>query len=314
MNNRITTYNRIVQSEKAEYILEQAKIHINTNILRPHFIGKNQSKNGELYRYMKTASQNGGFISTKYHSKDIITNRMFVCKSNLNVINLADPRILEAISSRYENGKIVCLDFKTFEPSIIKGILGDIFPSDIHTWSSNLLNISRSEAKKLNMTLLYCEAFETKAIEYHNELTLSSTTESSYMEYIQKMVGIRNAMENFVKSHIENYETNGYVVNSYGRKIYPKESRNIFSNIIQSIGSEILVDAIIELDEYIRGKESHLLFHRFDALYFDMSKSEIPKALPKMIRIMEGSGKEIQLNVGIQLGESMASLKDIELD
>lgn len=262
---------------------------------------------------MKSASQNGGYISTEYHSKDIITARMFVCKNHLNVINLTDERILSAMKSRYDSGRIVCLDYKAFEPSIIRGILGEVFPDNFHSWASDILGLDRKDVKQMNMALLYCSSFENKIMEYAQELIAKSVPRDGILLYSNTIVEIRNAIEEFVADQRNLFETKGYVVNPYGRKIYPKESRNIFSNIIQSIGSEILVDAIISINDLFEDKEAHILFHRFDALYLDMSKKEIPRLLPKVVNTMESSGCQIQLSVGIQMGESVNSLKDIEI-
>lgn len=313
MDNRVSTYKRLLQSEIAESILANSKIFLDANTLRPLFIGKNQSKGGELYRYMKSASQNGGYISTEYHSKDIITARMFVCKNHLNVINLTDERILSAMKSRYDGGRIVCLDYKAFEPSIIRGVLGEVFPENFHSWVAELLGLERKDVKQMNMALLYCASYDDKIMEYAAELVAKSVPRDGILLYSNTLIKIREAIEEFVADQRNLFETKGYVVNPYGRKIYPKESRNIFSNIIQSIGSEILVDSIININDLFIGKEAHILFHRFDALYLDMSKREIPKTLPKVVNIMESSGSQIQLSVGIQLGESVASLKDIEI-
>ncbi len=315
MDHTKSTYNRILCSSTAEQILSESKIHIDLDILRPHFIGKYIPKSSDLYKYMKNASQGGGYISTAYESKTKTTARMFTKKNHLNVINLSDGRVLDAMTSRYKGGKMVVLDYKAFEPSIIRAILGDVFPDDVHTWAEGVLGVDRKTAKKYNMELLYCSDFDARVPEILNELGAST----SVMNYISRMEGVRTQISEFVSPHLAMYEQSGCVVNTFGRKIYPKEARNIFSNIVQSIGSEILVDAIINLNELLSGGEAHLLFHRFDALYFDMSRGALLSTIVDTIKTMGDSrsqiypsSKPLHLGVGIQIGDSLGSLKDID--
>lgn len=312
--NSVGTYKRIIRSSIAEQILSKCGIYVDLNVLRAHFISNNVPKTSEIYRYMKSASQGGGYIYTRYHSKDITTSRMFVEKGYLNLITLSDPAILSSIKSRYDDGIIVSLDFKAFEPSIIGHLLGECFPYDIHTWAENLLGLSRSEVKKMNMTLLYCESFEDKIVEYCEELLSKSIDADKCFEYVNRFTEIRKSVENYISPHEKIFVKNGYIVNTFGRKIYIKESRNIFNNMVQSIGSEILVESIIDVSKFLKNKKSHILFHRFDSIYFDFSKESFLKDIENVIKIMENSGGDIKLNVGIQLGNSLNSLKDFTID
>lgn len=314
VDSSISTYKRIIRSSIAENILSNCGIFIDLNVLRAHFISNNSPKDSEVYRYMKSASQGGGYIFTDYHSKDITTSRMFVSKGNLNLITLSDKTVLSSIKSRYEDGVIVCLDFKAFEPSIIKHLLGECFPKDIHTWGEKLLGLDRSEVKKMNMVLLYCENFEDKIVECYSDLLNKSIDDERCSEYVNTFVKIRQEMKNFIFPHNEMFLKNGYIVNIFGRKIYIKESRNIFNNMVQSIGSEILVESIIDINKFLKYKKSHILFHRFDSIYFDFSRDFFVKDVENVVKIMENSGGDIKLNVGIQLGNSLNSLKDFIID
>jgi len=313
-DNSITTYQRILKSSIAEQILADCKIYVDVDTLRPHLIGDRVSKGSEVYKYMKNASQGGGFVSTKYHSKDIITARMFTCKNHLNVITLSDPVVLSAMKSRYDRGVMAVLDYKAYEPSIIRHILGNSFPENFHTWAAQILCLDRSDVKRVNMALLYCEDFEARAVHTVDDLVGMGCDPNHIVSYICHMEDIRNKIDEFVGPHIKTYQKYGYIVNSFGRKIYPKESRNIFSNMIQSIGSEIIVDAIIDTNEFLSGKKSHLLFHKFDSLYFDISRGDFSKNIDAIVKIMESIGGEIQLKVGIQLGNSLNSLKDFKIE
>ncbi len=85
--------------------------------------------------------------------------------------------------------------------------------------------------------------------------------------------------------------------------------------MVQSIGSEILIESIVNIGDFIRDKEIHMLFHRVDSLYFDFSKECFLDNFQDITKIMElGAGGDTKLNVGIQLGNSLNSLKDFAID
>jgi len=312
VNQNVSTYLRQLESIKAEQILSKSKIFIDTNSLRPHLIGK--PNQGDVYRYMKNASQGGGYISTEYSSRGKITNRMFTKKGHLNLITLSNKIILKSIKSRYEDGFIVVLDYKNYEPTIMRQYLDLDFCEDLHTWASELLRLDRSIVKTYNMAILYGKSFDTQILRISKELTNDhGCKEYNMINYLGTMEQLNLQILKYVDSVIESFKFNGFIVNLYGRKIYPKDASNIFSNEIQSVGSEILVDAIIKIDELLNEKGAHLLFHRFDALYFDISKSALRNMLPKIIKLMESANPDINLTVGIQLGKDLTSLKELDI-
>lgn len=315
MDNRVTTYQRLLRSAQAEQILSNAKICLDIPKLRPHIIGEGVDKTSELYRYMKFASQNGSFISTEYSSKGKVTARMFTKKGSLNLITLSDERILSAIRSRYQNGYILCLDYKNFEPSIIKSELGDVMPENIHDWTCEIMPwVARGDAKKNNMWVLYSiDPIAVIGNVRESVEGLEGYDEESFYVWAKKMITIREYVDDYISTKVDDFKSGGIIVNSYGRKIAPKSEATIFNNTIQSIGSEILVEAIINLQDFLRGKEAHLLFHRFDSLYIDVSKKALFTNLKGIRDIMEGVNKGVDLKVGIEVGKNLATLKEIDI-
>lgn len=317
MDSRVTTYKRLIRSAQAEQILSKSKVYLDIPKLRPHIIGSGVDKTSELYRYLKYASQHGSYISTEYNSKQKTTARMFTKKGNLNLITLSDDRILSALRSRYDEGYILCLDYNNFEPSIIRCEIGDVMPESIHDWAVDLFHsdkLPRKVIKLYNMQLLYSTDFVFMVSK------LSSVLKDEYecddfdiLEYVERLASIREFIADYVALQSESFENAGFITNSYGRKIYPRDKNNIFNNAIQSIGSEILVEAIIALNDYTQDKEMHLLFHRFDSLYIDISKVALYKHLSKIKGIMEGVNQNVNLTVGISVGKNITDLKELDL-
>jgi len=314
MDHQVSTYQRLVRSSIAENILSNAKIRINVNTIRPYLIGMENNKSSDVYKYMKNASQGNGFIQTSYQSKTITTARMFTRKNHLNLITLSDETVLSAIESRYKGGKIVVLDYKNYEPSIIGGIIGDVIPENLHTWALDLLpSVPRKVIKLYNMRLMYSIDFITMITKLsYNLINEFNCNKMAVFEYIEKFTSIREVINTYVESISVDFDKDKYILNSYGRKIYPKGEKNIFNNTIQSIGSDILVEAIIDLNQKIIGKDVNILFHRFDALYFDMSRDALFSHLGMVIKTMEHINDSIPLKVGIQIGDNLMSLKELD--
>jgi len=313
MNKNISSYYRLMHSTKAEQILAKAKIFIDTNSLRPHLIGKDVNKNSELYKFMKNASQNSGYISTEYDSKHIITARMFTKKNHLNLIGLHDKNILSSVRSRYDGGLIAVFDYNNFEPSIIRHCVGDAMPEDLHGWASTTLNIDRNVIKVFNMTLMYGKDFSFHASQICKDLiTIYECDEEQILHYIDLMIKLKDDILEYIKPLQEQYKSEGFVMNTYGRKIFPKKESNIFSNVIQSIGSEIMIDSIIKVNKEIVDRNIHLLFHRFDALYFDMSRNSAQRGLSDIKNAMETISDSLHIDIGIQVGVNLLSLKELD--
>lgn len=314
MDPRVSHYKRLVRSIEAEQILSRCTIRINVDTLRPHIIGNNVDKNSDPYRYMKNASAGGGFVQTEYSSLDKVTARMFTKKGCLNLITLSNKAVMKSMDSRFPKGKIVCLDYKAYEPSIIRSILGDVMPEDIHKWATDtLMVVPRGVVKLINMQCLYAKNFETMIGRHAETLVCEHGCDpDDVLEYVKRMDSIHLAVEEYLTPLREQFDQAGYITNKYGRKVFPKDRTAIFNTVIQSIGSEIIIEAIINLSDTLKGKEAVLLFHRFDALYFDMGRDALIRHLGKIIKTMESADESVALKVGIQLGDTLASLEEID--
>lgn len=312
MSVDISTYERMYVTSIAENILADAKIKMNMTKLKSlHMLGVKDAT-----KYYKNAVSNNGYIKTSYDHRPYITNRMFTKKGELNIITLSDKRILECMVSRYVDGLVACLDFSSFDPSIMRGVLGDIFPDNFHDWSTELLGCDRNVAKLYNLRLLYAKDLNASMMASATEMMSSGITEDKVFEYLSRISSIKKDIKLFSHNHMDTYSRKGYVVNAYGRKIYPKTADNIFSNIIQSNGSEILVDAIINIAKFSKNKNINILFHRFDAIYLDFSRADFLKNINKLINLMGSSGgsKVGNLKVDVTVGKNIGSLKDFKIE
>lgn len=297
-------YTRLIRSAIARQILSNCDIHLDTCSLRTNILVNKSNHIGtsELNKWLNAAYPNK-FVTTKYNSLKYTTHRMFVEKGQLNPITLSNPQILEAITSRYNDGKIYEIDWKCHEYTILKGLFPILknYPDDIHTEVSNILKCSRSEAKQIDSLLLYGD--DNEVVNWFNTSTYDE------IGWLYDLIRpIRIEISEYIDSQFETYIKSGYVINLYGRKIYPKSKRNIFNNIVQSIGVELLVETIIKLHNLFGMTDGYnLLFHRFDALYFDLESDIL---INKIISTMENIDPRFNLKVNIKSGDNLREIKE----
>lgn len=297
MNEDKRHYDRLIAASKAEQILAKKKIGINI----PFLLMTMKSRPSEEKNKYYLNGKDRGYIQTKYRSKDKITGRMFTAPGNLNLINLSDPDIKESIVSKHDDkGCIVEIDYNAFEPTIMQKLIGYEFQKDVHDLVSETLDINRNDAKKINNAYFY-------GMGRGGLIELVGVHMMKTFDLIMK--NFEEAKDNYLIPHIESYEKNGYVVNPYGRKIYPRNKNNIFNNIIQSTGSDILIDLIINLEE--NHSKFDVIFHRFDSLFFDFKKSNIYLDLNELIKII--TTNEYNLTISISIGKNLNNLKKLKI-
>jgi hypothetical protein len=299
-----SSYERSIRSAIAEQILNKSSVYLQNSLLKIPFLMKVQSKsvdkNSEFYKFYKL-STNNTLISTEYYSRDKRTFRIFTKSGYPNFITLHDPHIMKAMKSRHPLGKIVMIDYSVFEFTIIGNILGiKDFPEDIHSYTANEFGCERSDAKRINGVLFYGnEESIGNMLEHTDGLTT---------EFGTFVMDIRERINQYVDTLSEVYTQGGWVLNSYGRKIYPKNEDSIFNNVIQSIGSEILIESLIELYKYTKDKPIDIMFHRFDSLFFDCSKEGI-EDIEGVKHIMENINPDIPLKTTVHVGNTVHTLK-----
>ena len=302
------TYDRLIATAKVEQILSNARIYIDIDKLRASVMSGSRDK--DTYRFMKKAVEGDGYIQCEWFGRDKRTYRLYPCSGELPLTNVSTPAILNSIRSRYDNGKIVCIDYSNHEYRIFTQLFGiaDQLPEDIHTWLSEKLDILRQDCKVINYKTIYgsdddCKKTFGELYELYNRMDVH--------EYLQMILIMRKEISKYIKENIEGFQNYGFVYNSYGRKIYPKNETSIFNNFIQSIGSEILIDSILKLnDEQTIDCGWNILFQRFDSIYFDFNRWAIDDDLNKVFDIMIRQHDNMELSAKISVGESVGNLKD----
>lgn len=308
------TYDRLIKTTIAEKIMNKSFVNFDMGYFSTVFNDKRNSReklDPEFVKFYKYAKDGSGIVSTKYNSKNKVTARMFTEKGFPNFITLSNNEVIRSIKSRYnKSGCFALMDYSNFEYKIIRKILKlNDFPDDFHNESALLLGVDRDIVKKLNNMVFYGEINNN----WKNNLSkyLSKTSEENLKKYLYYIKEIKSSTRDLLTEKNKEYETNGFVLNYYGRKIYPNNQKDIFNNIVQSTGSEILIDAIINIDNYIANKNIHFMFHRFDSIFFDCEIEQLKKDLETIISLMELACETIPQSVKTKVGKSLLNMKEI---
>ena len=301
INDYMCRYNASIVDE----LFSNAKIHFSEEILienirRENSIGNNPSTLEKIY----STIDNLGYTRVSYVSRNKVTGRLFPSRSVFNPITTTDKKILEAITSRFENGTIAVFDFQMFEPQIISKIIGVPIPCDIHGVVGDILDCDREVAKKLNNMFFYGSS--SKSIT--KILTDINAPNDKIARYLTLMTPIVSGISNYKKKLDTEFENNGYIKTVFGRKVWPRSRKNVFNNAIQATGADIFNSVALKIFDYLDDKASELFMHKFDSFYIDIHPKELG-VIDDIIKIMKYGQNEIKFGVSVMLGQNLNELR-----
>jgi hypothetical protein len=218
----------------------------------------------------------------KYSNKRTITGRINCIDRQLNPQNLPkDSDIRKHIVSRYKGGKIVVIDYISFETKISMFLSGheDFIKEnqykDLHIETAKVIfckdSVSEEErniGKHINHTLIYGGGREKlksilKDISNNEEVLKNVYT---FLSPIINAVIFINTMYN---------DNGGYVINRFGTIVRPHKVWAAFNNYISSTATDIVIEKLFEIKEFIKNRRIHFLFQVHDSFVFDMHTDEV---------------------------------------
>lgn len=248
-----------------------------------------------------------------FSNKRTITGRI-ASKDSYNPQNLEkknDER--KDIISRFENGKILVLDYVSFETKISlylcedKEYIEEYYNEDLHHETAAMLYGSeevtfeqREFSKILNHSLLYGAGEETLLKKLSSEF--SNPEEQLYKVRLLLKPIIDKSDE--IK---EKYKANGFLINPWGSIIHAEKTHASFNNYIQSYASEIVVDKLFEIKDFLKPYKTQFLFQVHDSLVFDLHPDE--KFLIEKISELLQYHKNMLFGVSHSIGDNYKDLK-----
>jgi hypothetical protein len=222
---------------------------------------------------------NSGAIKPKYSFSSTVTGRLTIT-NGLNFLVLPKS-IRGAILPLNPDEKIWELDLSALEPYIFLKFLKPDFciEQDLYEDFSNFWfegKIDRETSKQILISLLYGAGDK-------NIISLLGITsvDKNYIHEVKKRLGMNELSDRLLAE----YNKAGYILNAFGRPVYPKEQNpkpgTLINNFIQSSAVDVAIDIFSNLAEQHAIKP---LFMIHDALYFsaDKSAAEEIKALSSL--------------------------------
>jgi DNA polymerase I-like protein with 3'-5' exonuclease and polymerase domains len=218
----------------------------------------------------------------RYSDKRTITGRIN-CVDRFNPQMLPkDSSIREQMISRYNNGKIVIFDYKSFETRLSMYLSRDEefiitnMNSDLHLNTAkaifqhdDLNNEQRKLGKDINHAILYGGG---------NALLKNIISESNIEDVDESISRVKNFLEPILNTsnYINDvYKELGYIINPFGTLIKPNKSYAAFNNYVQSTAADIVVDKISEIKDWLKNKSSSFMFQVHDSFVLDISPEDL---------------------------------------
>ncbi len=222
------------------------------------------------------------YLILRYSDKRTITGRIN-CIDGFNPQMLPkDSEIREQMISRYDGGKIVAFDYKSFETRLSMYLSRDEefilknMNSDLHLNTANSIfqrdELSAKErklGKDVNHAILYGggDALLKNIISESNVDDLESSI-LRVKEFLEPILNTSNYINDV-------YKELGYIINPFGTLIKPNKSYAAFNNYVQSTAADIVVDKISEIKDWLKNKKSSFMFQVHDSFILDISPEDL---------------------------------------
>jgi hypothetical protein len=245
----------------------------------------------------------------KYSNKRTITGRINCIDKQFNPQNITkEGEERKSIVSRFVGGKIVVFDYVAFETKLSLYLSGDkefiqkYQNADLHTETakvifekSNVIPFERKIGKDINHAVLYGGG--------------DDILKKILPDYV---IDKNKAIEN-VKSFLspifersdnikELYKEFGYITTGLGSIIRPKKEYAAFNNYIQATASEIMVDKLFDIKNFLSNRHSEFLFQVHDSFVFDMHPDDL-KSINEIAELLSNY-KTVRFDVDCKTGEN----------
>lgn len=184
---------------------------------------------------------------------------------------------------------------------------------DIHQATADITGLSRKAAKTLNFALLYGSGIKLMAENLRKNLGNPNLTEDDARKAKHKLFKEIPEIIDFVEYASNRVKKDKYLVNWLGRciRIADKDKSYRATNyLIQSGCASIMKKAMVEVDEYLKDKQTKIVLTIHDELVLEGPPDEAKVVVPWVKAIMETvfESKYLPLTCGIE--HSATSLAD----
>jgi len=221
------------------------------------------------------------YTKTEYSDKRGILGRIYAYQG-FNTQNLPkDSVIRKDIISRFDGGKILKLDYVSFETKLSLYLSKDIEfiekykDKDLHFEISKIIfktdnptPLQRKMGKDVNHAIIYGGG----------DNTIIKILGNNILDTEESLVNIKSFLQPILKTvelTKELYSENGFLVSDFGILVKPDKKYAAYQHFVSLTASEIVVDKLFELKEFLKNKKSKFMFQIYDAFVLDIHPSEL---------------------------------------
>lgn len=298
---------KITDHEKL-YITRLNKKDIITDWLSKRELFFDRKYENEKLKFKKS-SDGMPYVKLLYSNKRTITGRINCADRRFNPQMLAkDSYDRKMIVSRFNGGKIIVLDYVSFETKLAlffsqdEEFIKKFKDKDLHEETAKVIfkkthtnTKERSIGKSINHTLIYGGGEEVL---------------KKILKEVPDVDGAILRVRDFLSPIIEfskqiqsSYDDMGYIINSFGTIVKPQKNWATFSNFISAMAADILVEKLFLIRNFFVNKKSKFIFQVHDSFIIDIHPDE--HDLIKEIKSVLSSFTNITLQVGCSEGDNL---------
>src|SRR3989304_2876744 len=297
----------ITDHEKS-YIIRLNKKDIITDWLSKRELFFDKKYENEKIDFKKT-SDGMQYVRLLYSNKRTITGRINCVDRRFNPQMLAkDSNDRKMIVSRFKGGKIVVLDYVSFETKLAlffsqdKDFIKKFKDKDLHEETAKVIFKNkkvnakeRSIGESINHTLIYGGGEEVL------KKILKEVPDVN--DAILRVREFLNPIIEFSKQIQCSYDELGYIVNSFSTIVKPQKTWATFSNFISAMAADILVEKLYLIRKFFADKKSKFIFQVHDSFIIDVHPEEF--SIIEEIKSVLSDFTNISLQVGSSEGSNL---------
>ena len=222
---------------------------------------KNPSIKTTLRSFIPTSK--GESLPPLYSQTSTSTGRLTV-KSGPSILTLPSKH-RKILRSRYENGSIVCVDFKSLEPRVALSVIGKEAPEDIYTFIASSILEQKSErsiAKIATIAALY-------GISFRKFQEMSGCKDRYVLEKVKEYFEVKRLSKQLEGNNFLNY---------FGRMLDSQTLPHVrVSHFVQSTSCDVVNIAFWNLVKDIKSRSLKIkpIYVLHDALILDSSSQDL---------------------------------------
>ena len=195
---------------------------------------------------------------------------------NFSALNKSDGSRASFIS----DGVFLQMDYDSYHPRLIGKLIGFELPkTSVHQWLAEQYGCDVNEGKGITFRLLYGGIDE----------------EFRQIPYFDKVA-------DYIDTLWERTQKDGYLSTRYRRIplswIEQPNPQKVFNYLLQAVETELNVDILIKMMNYIRGTSVVFSLYTYDSFLFDIPTDVDKSVLSDLKGIIEGSGFPVKGSMG----------------